>query len=359
MADEKKRTCATMEQHQFLANTDPVYRQNRRALEVTTRTARLAVRTTVIRIPVVVHVIYHSEQENLGIDQISSQIMALNRDYRLQNADRSDIPTPFAPFAVDTLIEFALAVRDPQGNPTTGITRTHTSKVSFPYDRFDPMATAKLDEMIKFSEFGKAAWPRDSYLNLWTCSITGGLLGYAQFPGGPAATDGVVILNTAFGSGGIAAAPYNLGRTAVHEVGHWLNLLHIWGDDGGGCNRSDEVNDTPNQADSNGSEVRKSSFPHITCNNGPNGDMFMNYMDYVDDDTMVMFTKGQLERMNATLLGARLSLATSLGLTPVVTERMAVPDDGQGQAGMRLAVSDEAGNRPKYVFDGVGWVASE
>ncbi len=263
MADERKRICATMEHHNFLSQTDTVYRQNRRELEVATRTARRSARTTVVRIPVVVHVIYHATQDNLGIEQIQSQIAALNRDFRFQNADRIDIPAAFAPFAIDTLIEFALAVRDPQGNPTAGVTRTQTSKVSFPYDPSDPHATEKLDSMIKFNEFGKSAWPRDSYLNLWTCRITGGLLGYAQFPGGPASTDGVVISNTAFGTGGIAVPPYNLGRTAVHEVGHWLNLLHIWGDDRGGCGSSDNVDDTPNHGDSNGSDIKKSRPPHL------------------------------------------------------------------------------------------------
>jgi hypothetical protein len=357
MADEPtKRICATMEHHNMLADTDAVYRQNRRELEIATRTARLAVRTNVLRIPVVVHVIHHVAQENIGVEQITSQIAALNRDFRLQNTDSSDIPDPFAPFAADTLIEFALAVRDPAGNPTSGITRTHTSKVSFPYNSADPLATEKLDAMIKFNEFGKSAWPRDSYLNLWVCRFTGGLLGYAQFPGGPAATDGVVIGSTAFGSEGIAAAPFNLGRTAVHEVGHWLNLLHIWGDDGGGCINSDSVDDTPNQADSNDSSVRKSSFPHVTCNNAPHGDMFMNYMDYVDDDTMVMFTKGQLERMNATLSGPRSTLEASEGLSPVSTERINVVEAARLAAGALAPISDERGTRPKSVFDGVTWV---
>src|SRR5229473_3114357 len=268
-----RRVCAAMQHHYYLAATDPVYRDNRRALEANTRVARLAPRTSVIRIPVVEHVLYHGDNENL-----------------------------------------------------------------------------------KFDGFGKSAWPRDSYLNLWTCNLGGNLLGYATFPGEPAAIDGVVIKNTAFGSTGIAAPPYNLGRTAVHEVGHWLNLLHIWGDDNGGCRGSDMVDDTPNQAGSNDSSVRISSFPHITCNNGPNGDMFMNYMDYVDDDTMVMFTAGQLRRMNATLSGPRALLASSMGLTPVPTARLE-PEAVAAQAmeGRRY-VSDERGDRLTMEFDGVSWV---
>jgi Pregnancy-associated plasma protein-A len=302
----------------------------------------------------VVHVLYHTDQENIDLSQIDSQITALNRDYRIQNPDRSEIPAPFRVFAADTLIEFGLAVRDPDGNPTNGVTRTRTSKTVFPYNQADHDATKKLDEMIKFDGFGISAWPRDSYLNLWVCSLGGGLLGYAQFPGGPPSTDGVVILNKAFGLIGTAAPPYNLGRTAVHEVGHWLNLLHIWGDDGGGCSRSDNVDDTPNQADANGSDVKMSSFPHITCNNGPNGDMFMNYMDYVDDDTMVMFTAGQVRRMNATLGGPRASLANSMGLSPVQTPRL----EPEAALALRasMAVGDEKGTRPHMEFDGVSWV---
>jgi hypothetical protein len=348
-----------MQHHDYLVDMDPVYRTNRRIIEANTKNARIGARTTILRIPVVVHVLYHTDAENIGADQIESQIATLNRDYRMQNLDRGDTPEPFRVFAADPLIEFSLAVRDPQGNPTSGVTRTRTPKSVFPYDQSDPLATKKLDDMIKFDAFGRPAWPRDSYLNLWVCSLGAGLLGYAQFPGGAAATDGVVVGNTAFGSGGIATAPYNLGRTAVHEVGHWLNLLHIWGDDDEGCVRSDNVSDTPNQAGSNGSSVRKSSFPHVTCNNGPHGDMFMNYMDYVDDDTMVMFTRGQVARMSATLAGPRASLATSQGLTPIDTPRV----DGDGALRRSLdvlsVIGDERGVRPGFEFDGVSWVSVE
>ena len=133
------------------------------------------------------------------------------------------------------------------------------------------------------------------------CSLGGGILGYAQFPGGGAATDGVVILSTAFGSEGTAVAPYNLGRTCTHEVGHWLNLHHIWGDTAD-CTGNDFVDDTPNAQHPN---FGKPTFPHLSCSNGPNGDMFMNYMDYVDDDTMVMFTAGQVVRMQSALEESR------------------------------------------------------
>jgi hypothetical protein len=141
---------------------------------------------------------------------------------------------------------------------------------------------------------------------MWACNLQP-WLGYAQFPGGPAATDGVVITHTAFGTTGTAAAPFNLGRTATHEIGHWLDLFHIWGDDGTGCTGTDHVADTPNQG---GSNYACPSFPHTSCGNAPNGDMFMNYMDYVDDRCMVMFTAGQVARIDATFEGPRSSLVS-------------------------------------------------
>jgi len=167
---------------------------------------------------------------------------------------------------------------------------------------------------VKSSSTGGAdAWPADRYLNVWVCgnlrnSRGNSLLGYAQFPGGPAATDGVVILHSAFGTTGSAAAPFDLGRTTTHEIGHWLNLRHIWGDDGTGCSGDDFVADTPNAG---GPNYNKPTFPNVTCGNGPDGDLFMNYMDYVDDDAMFMFTHGQVARMQAALDGARSTIGTT------------------------------------------------
>ena len=355
MAEPRKRVCAAMDEHYQLAAVDEVYRRNRRAIESFTATARVARRTTVIRIPVVVHVLFSTDAENISQAQIDSQIAALNRDYRNGNPP-AQIPAPFRPLAADPRIEFGLAVRDPLGRPTSGVKRKRTSKAIFPYDPLDRQATAKLNNLIKFDEFGRAAWPRESYLNLWTCTLGGGLLGYAQFPGGPAATDGVVILNTGFGSVGSAESPtnpFNLGRTAVHEVGHWLNLLHIWGDDGGGCTRSDNVADTPNQADSNGG---KPTFPHVSCGNEPNGDMFMNYMDYVDDAAMFMFTKGQVDRMDTALAGPRSALARSKGLTPVASERVTLSRSAR-KASAAAPRRAESGDKPKTWFDGVSWAS--
>ena len=193
--------------------------------------------------------------------------------------------------------QFALASKDPKGKPTTGITRTKTTQTSF-----------DTDDSVKFSATGGVnSWPTDKYLNIWVCTLANGILGYAQFPGGPKKTDGVVILNTAFGTSGTASPPFNLGRTATHEVGHWLNLRHIWADTED-CSGTDFVADTPNAA---GPNYGKPKFPHVTCNNGPSGDMFVNYMDYVDDAAMFMFTTQQVVRMQAALSGPRKKIGKS------------------------------------------------
>lgn len=291
-----RRSCAQMIVHELLVETKPEYRDRRLKVERDTRrsleTGRaMEVAGQLIKIPVVVHVVYRTDDENVPEAQVKGQIKSLNRDYRARNADKSNVPDAWKSLVADAKIEFALATEDPKGNKTSGITRTATT-----VDVFGP------DDGVKSKRTGGVdPWPTDRYLNVWVCTLRDGLLGYAQFPGGPAATDGVVILHTAFGDTGTATAPFNKGRTATHEVGHYLNLRHIWGDKND-CSGNDFVADTPAaQAANTGAP----SFPRITCNNGPNGDMFMNYMDYVDDAAMFMFTAGQAARMNACLAGPR------------------------------------------------------
>lgn len=302
-----KRRCAAMEVHHKLLAESESYVRSRDHIENLTlayrRGLRAVSRTGIVQIPVVVHVIWNRGEENISDAQIQSQIDVLNTDFRMLNLDVSQVPPVWTDLTADLGIEFFLATEDPDGNPTSGITRTRTSKTSF---------NVMTDEVKFNATGGKDGWPSDRYLNIWVCHILEdflgpGILGYAQFPGGPAEKDGVVIIDTAFGTTGTATEPFDKGRTATHEIGHWLNLFHIWGDDGTGCTGSDQVDDTPNQADHN---FGCPEFPHISCNNGPNGDMFMNYMDYVNDNCMVMFTQGQSLRVNACLEGPRSSFLT-------------------------------------------------
>src|SRR3954470_17022141 len=281
------RTCGQMIVHELLCETVPDYRANRLAAEAATREAidsgrALEAARELMTLPVVVHVVYRTDAENVSDAQVRSQIDALNRDFRAANEDRSQVPSVWTSLVGDANVEFTL----------DDVTRTKTTVESF-----GP------DDTVKSPKTGGIA-PVAGKLNLWCCTLGQSLLGYAQFPGGPPETDGVVVLNRAFGTTGTVKEPFQLGRTAVHEVGHWLGLRHIWGDRND-CAGDDFVADAPPARQAN---TGKPTFPHVTCNNGPNGDMFVNYMDYVDDDAMVMFTHGQVARMSATLAGPRKSI---------------------------------------------------
>jgi hypothetical protein len=313
----QSRNCSTMEVLDRLMKEDPGYQErlNRIELQVQDYLKSNPERDNlIINIPVVVHVVYKTTAQNISTSQIQSQINVLNADFRKLNSDVSGVPQAFAGLATDCQINFCLATRDPNGAVTTGITRTKTTKTSFSTN----------DYVKKTSRGGKDPWPASSYLNIWVCNLSGGVLGYAQFPGGSATTDGVVIGYKYFGTTGAATYPFNLGRTATHEVGHWLNLRHIWGDDGTGCTGSDLVSDTPNQG---GYNFGCPSFPKVSCSNGPNGDLFMNYMDYTDDRCMFMFTTGQSGRMNATISGTRASLLSSSGCAAPIVENQEETND--------------------------------
>ncbi|MFN8278029.1 MAG: PKD domain-containing protein [Chitinophagales bacterium] len=311
-----QRTCGTMHHEQVMQLADPGYNKSRQQIEQFTQqfVASPAAHATraLVTIPVVVHVVYHDSAQNISLAQIQSQITALNKDYAKLNSDTTLIPAPWRSIAANCDIQFCMAQRDPSGNATTGVVRVRTNSTSF----ID-------DDKVKYTaQGGDNAWNSSQYLNLWVCPLGNSLLGYAQFPGGTAATDGVVINYTAFGTTGTATAPYNKGRTATHEVGHWLNLYHIWGDDDNGngtcsasteCSGSDLVNDTPNQCERN---YGAPTYPLTDgCTTSSPGVMFMNYMDYTDDASMYMFTNGQKARMTALFAsgGSRFSLTTSQG----------------------------------------------
>lgn len=308
---EMKRNCGTVEYNKSLMNSDESYRKNLeeidKYLDSYLKEHKGESDNLVVTIPVVVHVVYNvnSPQQNISHSQVLSQIKVLNDDFRRRNSDTTLTPVPFRQYGADIQIEFCLAKRDPNDNPSLGVTRTATTVTQF-----------GLDDAVKFnSSGGHDAWNRNKYLNLWVCNLEPPTLGYAQFPGGPAITDGVVIGYQYFGTIGTAQAPFNLGRTTTHEVGHWFYLFHIWGDDNGSCGGSDQVDDTPNQ----GPEYYNCpNFPQLdACSPVTPGVMFMNYMDYTDDRCMNIFTLGQSERMNTVLNTYRPQLLTSSGCSPV------------------------------------------
>ena len=304
---QQHRSCGANEVLLRQLQEDPSLLQRREAIEAHTNqfVQSGAQDRAVVTIPVVVHVVWNTTAQNVSDAQIQSQLTVLNADFRKLNSDIGNLPAAFTSLAADCELNFCLATQTPGGAATTGIERRQTTLTSFGTN----------DNMKFFSSGGLDAWDASKYLNIWVCNLSGGILGYAQFPGGPASTDGVVITFTGFGTMGSAAAPFNKGRTGTHEVGHWANLYHIWGDDGTGCTGTDDCADTPNQADENyGCPV----FPQVSCSNGPNGDLFMNYMDYTDDACMYMFTNGQKTRAQSLFVsgGSRFSLTTSPGCSP-------------------------------------------
>jgi hypothetical protein len=290
---------------------------------------------SIITIPVVVHVLYHTASENISDEQIFSQIEVLNEDFRRKNADTFNTPSIYQSLGSDGMIEFCLAKKAPDGSDTTGITRTYTSATGF-------LAGEAKEE--------KQGWPSGQYLNIWVCHLDSNVLGIATMPGeGGSTHDGVEINYEAFGRKGDLNPKYNFGRTCTHEVGHWLGLTHIWGDDGGNCNGTDHISDTPNQADMH---FDCEDFPFISCNNS--GDMLMNYMDYTPDACMNIFTKEQVDKMNAVLQTSRSSIQSSpAGCQPVVNNndasvsKIIFPEDSLSELVFRPKVQiTNKGNEP-------------
>jgi Pregnancy-associated plasma protein-A len=283
-----RRSCGAMAAHMMLLERYPSFRASQMRLEgATSRRRDTEVdlkKAKLVTIKTVVHVVYKTDPQNISTAQINSQIKALNKDFRATNPDKSKTPTPWMGLVTDSRLRFKLVK----------VTRTKTTKKAFSTD----------DGVKKAATGGIAPFKPETHLNIWVCALTGSLLGYAQFPGGPASVDGVVINYLAFGTTGTAQAPFNKGRTATHEVGHYFNLRHIWADTPD-CSGSDQVADTPN---CEGPNEGTPAWPVITCNNGPNGDMFMNYMDYTDDAAMFMFTTQQVLRIRTALETVRSGL---------------------------------------------------
>lgn len=279
----------------------------------------------IYQIPVVVHVVYNTAQENISSDLIYSQIARLNRDYRRLNEDTANTRAEFKPFAGDAGIEFYLAGVDPDGNPTGGITRTETTRQDFAPD----FTGNGLDDVKQSSMGGADAWDTDNYLNIWVCDLLGDaslfqVLGFAyppatapNWPANSSASspefEGVVVHYQVFGNDSpLATGQLSIadkGRTAVHEVGHYLGLRHIWGDAFfDGCSEDDGLDDTPNAAANAGQTC---NFNNNTCVDSPIDypDMIENYMDYAEEGCMNMFTQDQVDIMRSMLETARTDLA--------------------------------------------------
>ncbi|WP_163410390.1 zinc metalloprotease [Flavobacterium ajazii] len=285
-----RRGCATQEVFEAQLKANPALAIKMNEIEAFTAkhslsnfTGRLV--NGKIEIPVVVNVLYRTAAQNISNAQIQSQIDVLNKDFNALNSDYNSVPALFSGVKANIGITFVL----------DQVIRKSTTKTSWGTN----------DAMKKTAQGGLAPTSPTTKLNIWTCNIGNNILGYAQFPGGSSSTDGVVIDPRYFGLSGTANAPFNLGRTATHEVGHWMNLRHIWGDATCG---SDLVADTPTHNEEN---YGVPAYPHYSTCSGTPVEMTMNYMDYVDDIAMYMFTNGQKNRISAifTTGGARASFA--------------------------------------------------
>ncbi len=292
--------------------------------KITNHLARRKKSDVIYQIPIVVHIVHDNNMNNIGgsgnsnisNDQILSQIEVLNEDFRRLNPDTNNTPSIFKSIAADTKFTFCLASFDPDGQATDGITRHYSS--SLPFDANNSLQNRRL------KAYGY--WPADQYLNIWVTELQDDILGYATFPSdididglsnspSDIYTDGIVIDHRTFGNnaGTSLGGNYNNGRTTTHEVGHWLGLYHIWGDDDD-CISPDYCDDTPSQQfASDGCPSEKASCTQR--------DMFENYMDYSYDACMNLFTEDQKNRMRSVieLSPRRNSLLSSLGCCQVTT----------------------------------------
>ena len=310
--------CGTTEYENYLQEKHPKRMKNSQfeswiaPLIQNQASMRTSQTNAIITIPIVVHVIYNGQAvgtaPNISDVQVESQITVLNQDFRKTGPGSNTNPV-----GADTEIQFVLAKQDPNGNPTNGIDRVSLCK--------DSWTNSDIETILK----PNTIWDPTQYLNLWTVELDDNkLLGYAQFPegsgliglsgaGGTAATDGVVIRYNAFGSGigpsYILKSPYNRGRTTTHEIGHWLGLIHIWGEGSSCTSNTDHCADTPTAKDPNyGCPTGMDS-----CTSRSEVDMIENYMDYTDDSCMNIFTQNQKTRMNTVMTNSprRSSLKTS------------------------------------------------
>jgi hypothetical protein len=276
-----KRSCATQDMLELQLKNDPTLAKKMQEMELKNASimATGKIVNGVLEIPVVFNVLYSTSAENVSLAQLQSQIDVLNADFQGKNSDYNS------------------------SNPYNNV--RGALNVKFYLDQVIRKATTRTvwyseDEFMKDATTGIAATSPTTKLNYWVVSNlrsksnNSQLLGYGKFPGTTtAALDGIVCGNYCTGTTGLAAAPYNLGRTATHEVGHWMNLRHIWGDANCG---SDLVTDTPSHDSPN--YGLPAAGLRSTCSGTPL-EMYMNYMDYTDDKGMYMFSSGQASRMAA------------------------------------------------------------
>jgi Pregnancy-associated plasma protein-A. len=302
-----KPRCGTMEVLKTNLERDPVLRtrfnQQKLQLRQMVQQRQLArITADTIYVPIVFHIVL--QNPNLVTDeQLRDQIDTLNKDFAGLNGDSVKILPQFKHLFGKSIIQFRLARRTPNDQPSTGIVRKVTTRQEFNLN----------DPAVKYSSMGgDNAWDRNRFFNVWITDIVAGYLGYATFPqGSSAAEDGVVLDYTCLPGG---VPPYDRGRTLTHETGHYFSLFHIWGEDNS-CNGGDDIDDTPNQGAASGG--CPTGIQTDDCSPTAPGIMYQNFMDYTNDPCMVMFTLQQVARMEESLTLYRNSYRTTNGHIPV------------------------------------------
>lgn len=330
-AQEVKR-CATVEYMNYRESLQPGYIQSTVDAFNNAKKANSAKSDETYIIPVVVHIVYNSAAQNIPDSVIYNQIQILNEDFNRLNADTINMRADFQPHVGSGNVEFRLASFDPNGNPTSGITRTQTTHSTFMTDIIAMMSgdMSQLERVKSTTNGGINPWNQSRYLNIWICNMAMTLLGsevpmlmgYATPPDGlsnwPAGStaglsDGVVLQYQAVGRNNpnplvIQGQSFVVkGRTATHEVGHYLGLRHIWGD--GDCSQDDGIADTPNasaQSDQDCNTTKNTCVDNIGGVDLP--DMVENFMDYSAEDCQNSYTKEQINLIRAVLENERWDL---------------------------------------------------
>lgn len=277
-------------------------------------------------IPVVFHIVM-PDPSIVTDAQIAAQLDLLNKDFSGTNADSSRIPSHFKSLFGKTGLQFCLAQRTPEGDISTGIDRVITTQVSF---------NNTTDGVKYASAGGRDIWDGSRYYNVWICTLTNGVVGYGTFPDDNEPAEQGVVLDYRCLPGGAFTA-FNTGKTLTHETGHFLNLYHIWGDDNGSCTGTDDIDDTPNQA--NNTSGCFTGVRTDNCTTSGNGIMYQNYMDYSNDACLIMFTNQQVARMESAFFLYRSSLLSSNACQPVILKNLDAQLQAILQPGQRVCAT--------------------
>lgn len=281
---------------------NPTLRVNRASLDQFTQEHAGRIDIQPVSLPLVFHILNKQSGEPLvSYSDVELQLNALNRDFNKEDYSErhpADTREGFSAVAADMEIQFCLAKLSGDLANQDPVHYVNTPRNSWP-----------VDHSVQLPDSGGVApWEPEHYINVWVVDLEDGGSGFAQFPGGPSATDGIVIDYRFFGIGGDTYSEYNQGKTLTHLMGNYLNLFPLWGK-GRKCS-DDGVGDTPIH---NAPNIGCPSYKHVTVCSGYQVEMSMNFMDNTDDACMYMFTEGQKQRVHTLFIsgGARESLLST------------------------------------------------